>query len=419
VLSAHSVAHAGSQSLDIPSIARNLGVQVVFEGTVREVGNRIRVAARVISADGFQLWSQRLDAEADSSNLLALQEQFASALVSRVRPQLSFVRTADASVSQILLAAYPAVLKGESLFEDGATADIHEALARFREVEQSTPGYPRVFCGISRCQAWMALHGARRSHEHVAQARTAAEMAMKLDPQMTESLIAMGTVHGLEWQWEAAEENCLKAAEQRSHAAGNRQFAVLSTQLGRFDQAGLHLERAHRIDPFSYQQKTAWASFFYLSRRFEEASQHFTEPLRYGPVPRDARLYLASIYAELGSHDTGRQIAKELQISVGADLPSLGWIAEVFARCQDRAAAEAIVEKFDLLSDGADLSRYRQARLAMALGIEELAIALLNFSYSERDAELPYVAVEPRFDPIRQLPQFADLVRRVRSAGAE
>ncbi len=87
VLSAHSVAHADSQSLDIPSLARNLGVQVVFEGTVREIGNRIRVAARVISADGFQLWSQRLDAEADSSNLLVLQEQFASALVSRVRPQ--------------------------------------------------------------------------------------------------------------------------------------------------------------------------------------------------------------------------------------------------------------------------------------------------------------------------------------------
>ncbi len=141
--------------------------------------------------------------------------------------------------------------------------------------------------------------------------------------------------------------------------------------------------------------------------------------MRYGPLPRDARLYLALIHAELGRHDAARQIAKELQISVGADLPSLGWIAEVYARCEDRAAAEAIVEKFDLLSDGADLSRYRQARLAMALGIKDLALALLNSSYTEEEPELPYVAVEQIFDPIRQVPQFADLIRKVHSAGAE
>lgn len=414
VLSAHSTAYLGTQS-DVPGLARKLGAQIVFEGTVREEGNRMRVTASIVSADGFQLWSQRLEAEADSSNLFSMQEQFASALVSRVKPQQSIVQSKKASATPLLLSVYPTILKGDSLLEEGTFTDVQGALAKFCEVKEITPGYARPFCGIARCHVWMALHGSPRSREHVSEASSAAEEAIKLDPQMTEALTSMGSVQASEWKWEDAEASFVKATAQRSHAGANRHFAMLLTVLGRFDEAYLYLERAQRIDPFSYLQKTARAQFFYLSGRYEEALEHFTEPLRYGPIPLDAQLYVALIYSELGKYEIARRIAEHAQRCVGADLPSLGRIAEIYARCEDHISAVSIIERFGLLSNDAGISKYRRARLAAALDRRDMAISMLSASYLDKEAELPYLVVEHRFDPIRQMPEFSELVRKIQS----
>ena len=413
VVSANSIAQLGARSSDVPGLARRLGVQIVFEGTVREEGNRVRVTGRIVSADGFQLWSQRLDAEADASELFDMQEQFASALVSRVRPQQSIVVAAKATVSPRLLSVYPTLLKGESLIEEGTVADIQAALAKFCEVAQTTPHYARLFCGIARCHVWMALHGAPRSQEHISQARSAAETAIKLDPRMADALTSLGSVQALEWEWEEAEASLRKAAENRSHAAGNRQFAMLLTLLGRFDEACLYLNTAHKIDPFSYQQKAAAARFFYLGRRYEEALEHFAEPMRYGPVPIDAQLDLALIHSALGNYESATRLAQLVQRCTGVDLPLLARVAEVYAQCQNRGLAESITEKFGLVSDDTRMSKFSRARLAAALGREEEAMSLLSASCSDKEAELPYVAVEPGFDPIRQMPDFSELVRKI------
>ena len=416
VVSANSVASLGAHASDVPSLARKLGVQIVFEGTVREEGNRVRVTGRIVNADGFQLWSQRLDAEGDASKLFDVQEQFASALVSRVRPQQSIVVAAKASAGPLLLSVYPTLLKGEALIEEGMIPDVQAALAKFREVIQIAPGYARPHCGIVRCHVWLALHGAPRSDDHVAQARMAAERALKLDPQMADALTSKGWVQALEWKYEEAEDTFRRAAEYRSHAAAARGLALLLVLLGRFDEACHYLEHAQRIDPFSNLQKAARAKFFYLSRRLEEALESLTEPLRHGPLPLDAQLYLALIYAELGKTEMAIRLAQQAQHCTGAQLPLLSWIAEIYARCQDLAVAQSMSEKFGLLSAGAEISKYRQARLAVALGREEEAMTLLAASYAEREAELPYIAVEPRFASVRSRPQFSELLRQIRFA---
>jgi TolB-like protein/Tfp pilus assembly protein PilF len=414
VVSGNSLASLSAEFSDVPSLARKLGVQIIFEGTVREESNRVRVAGRIVNADGFQLWSQRLDAEGDHSKVFAMQEQFASALVSRIRPHQSIVVAAKATASPLLLSVYPTLLKGESLIEEGVITDVQAALGKFREVARITPSYARPYSGIARCHFWMALHGAPRSYEHIVQAKSAAETALKLDPQMVDALTSSASVQALEWKWEEAEVGFRKAAENKLHAAGNRQFAMLLTLLGRFDEACLYLDSAQRIDPFSYLQKATRANFLYLSRRYDEALEHFSEPLRYGPIPLDAQLYLALVNAELGKREVARLIAQQAQHCTGAHLPTLSWIAEVYARCQDVAVAEAIAKKFGLLSSDAEISKYRQARLAVALGDREMAMSLLTASYSDKEAELPYLAVEPGFDSIRQTPEFSELVRKIR-----
>jgi TolB-like protein/Tfp pilus assembly protein PilF len=418
VVAANSTVHLGAQVTDLPSLARKLGVQILFEGTVREEGNRIRVTGRIVNADGFQLWSQRLDAESDSSNAFDVQEQFASALVSRVRPQQSMVLSAKASAGPLLLSVYPTLLQAEALIEEGMVPDVQAALAKFEEVAQVAPAYARPLCGVVRCHVWMALHGAPRSHEYTARAKTAAERALKLDPKMADAITSVASVQGLEWKWEEAEASFRKAAEHRAHAPASREFAMLLTLLGRFDEACLYLDTAQRIDPFSHLQKATRARFFYFSRRYQEAVQDLVEPLRHGPIPLEAQMHLARIYTELGRANEARRLAEQAQRCSGAQAPLLAAIAEIHARCQDRVVAESMTEKFALLTPDVELSKYRQARLAISLGRQEIALSLLSASYREKDAELPYVAVEPGFDSLRQAPEFSALVGQIRAAGS-
>ena len=67
-----------------------------------------------------------------------------------------------------------------------------------------------------------------------------------------------------------------------------------------------------------------------------------------------------------------------------------------------------------LLSSGAPLSRYRQALLSIALGDSEGALSLLSCALDRKEAELPWLAVDPRFDPIRQDARFAEIVSKVK-----
>ena len=64
------------RNVDIPTIARHLGVRYVLEGSVRFNGDRVRVTAQLIDAEGgFHLWSDTYDR--DLSNTFTIQDEIA------------------------------------------------------------------------------------------------------------------------------------------------------------------------------------------------------------------------------------------------------------------------------------------------------------------------------------------------------
>jgi TolB-like protein len=413
VVAASSMAQLGTQISDIPALAKKLGVQIVFEGTVREDGSRVRVTSRMVNEDGFQLWSQRFDADPDPQSLFRVQEQIASALMNRVAPQQSVVRKLKATAGPSILAVYPAILAAEALLDQGASADVQAALGKFQEIATEVPGYARPYCGMTQCYYSMALRGAPHAADLVSNARRAATRALELDPQMIEAISAMGGVLTLEWNWTEAEASFVEATNIGVHATTCRQFAMLLAALERFDEAWLYLQKAQQIDPFSYRQKIACAKFLYLSRRYEEALQHFSEPLAYGPIPLEVELYQAFAHIGLGHHDVGKKLAQAVQRQVGGQLPLRAYIAEIFALCGEVELAAKTAEEFRLLDSPNALSGFRQASLSIALGDPTAALSLLSNACKNREAELSWLAVDPRFDPIRKLDGFSEILARI------
>src|SRR5207237_5182323 len=76
------------KNTDVREIGRQLDVATVLEGSVRKTSNRLRVAARLVSAsDGDQLWSEEYDREL--RDVFAVQGDIARAITAALRLRLS------------------------------------------------------------------------------------------------------------------------------------------------------------------------------------------------------------------------------------------------------------------------------------------------------------------------------------------
>lgn len=398
---------------DIPTLSQKYGLSTVVEGTVREDFDRLRITARVLGSDGFQLSSHRFDTEANGEALAQVQERIASAFVSRARPEQSRVRRRKAAPSALTMAVYPLVLHAETLLDEGSASDLPASLAKFHEARELAPTYARAWCGISHCNLEIALRGASPSRTLVSTARQAALRAIELDPDMIESYSCLGGAQALEWDWINAEKSFQRGIDLGTHAHASRRYGLFLAALGRFDEASHHFAAAQQIDPFSNRQKVARAKFLYLTRRYLEGLRPLSESQIYGPLPVEARSLLALMAAHQADKTRAKQLIESIRPDSSAQLPMMAGIAEVMALIGEREEANHITRSFKLLSPDAGMSRFRQALLSMALDDTRGAMSFLRLADEDHEAELVWIGVEPRLDPIRGMSEFQELMRRV------
>lgn len=388
-------------SSDIPTIARRLEVEVLFEGTVRDSGSLLRITSRVVTADGFQIWSQQFDAASDSDSTFKFAKTMASALIGRVRPQLSLIRKRKATAGAAVYAVYPLVLAGEALLDEGTEAATRNALAKFQEASELEPLYARSLCGIAQCHCDLASHGIPKSAEAVATALDMVARAAQLDPDLASLPATKAVTLALSWKWAEADAAFQKALSVGDDAGTFRLYALYLAALKRFDESWDHIHQAQEIDPFSSRQKLVQARWFYLSRNFEEGIEYCTQRPVYGSLPVEARLALARMHNALGQQEEARRIAQALHKECGAQPGVMSSVAEILAASGDAAAANRIAADMNFLAPSSALSKTRQALLSLAFDSKEDALLSLAAAHNEREAELVWLASDPRYDALR------------------
>jgi TolB-like protein/Tfp pilus assembly protein PilF len=413
VTAASSVNTLLSQSLDVPGLAHKLNVQVVFEGTVREEDNKLRITSRIVNADGFQIWSHRFETEPQPQGLFEVSEQIASALVSRTRPELSKIRKGKASAGASVLAVYPLILSAEALLDQGTLSDTQLALAKFQEAAQVQPDYARPFCGIAQCYCGLAVRGIPNSAWAVQRAKEEARRAFEMDSEMPLVPAAMACAAALSWNWAEAEQHFKESLRFGQSAAALREYALLLAALGRFAEAWDYAQQAQRIDPFSHRQKLVYAKIFHLTSRYEEGAEYFAKRSLYGAIPVEEGLYRALILVSLNRTTEAKQLARETQAGTSVQAPALGMVAEILAMCGEPDAARKISSDFQLLSVKSPMSKFRQALLYLPLGDSESALSSLLAAYDEHEAELIWFAQDPRLDRIRSDQRYTSLLTKI------
>jgi len=135
---------------DLRTIGQTLGVDHVLEGSVRKMGNRVRVTAQLIDpADGSHLWASAYDRSLD--DIFTIQEDIAKTVASALRISISARVVRQGGTRNF--EAYDAYLAGLAAASEGGADNVLASIAAFRRAVVIDPGF---------IAAWGALAGAYR-----------------------------------------------------------------------------------------------------------------------------------------------------------------------------------------------------------------------------------------------------------------
>lgn len=393
------------KNVDVATIARQLQVQAILEGSIRRDGNRLRITATLIDAtDGAVLWGDSF--ERTDSSIFAIQDEISGAIVDALRLKLAGNKAKGTSTNN--LAAQELYFKGMKAFHAGTDPELRAALQFFDQAIALDSTYALAYAGLAKTYAVLPAFGDFPVADALNRGNVAASRAMALQSDLGEAYAARGQIaQNLEWDLRSALTHYGKALRTSPNDANTHQwYAEALLMTGDLQNAQNEIQRALEIDPLSATAQNLRG--YHLLLRGETANAHriFQLLLREHPEFRFGYLNLA--FATLAAREYGDAVP-----ALVAAFPQFGPEVGIFV-----AAASGQGDA----SDAADMIRSIAqsehgsviALLYAAIGQREAALSTLEASLaSANDASLPYWLLHPLFGPLRNDARFKKIVRDV------
>lgn len=309
------------KDVDIPSVAKQLGVANVLEGSVRKSGKQVRITAQLIDArNGFHLWSGTYDREFD--DIFAIQDEIASRVVDALK--LTLLGDEHAHVDRHPtdnLAAYDAYLLGRQKMARRTSAALQEAVGHFTEAIRLDPHYSLAFVGLADAYALLGHYGALDDREVVAMAGPAVERALELNDQLGEAYASLGAVRFRRQDYAGAEQ-AYKTALQLSpnYAPAYHGYAtLLNWGFGRTAEALELNQVALGLDPLSTAINMAVVEGLHELGRFEDALALCQRIIAIDPKYPRGYTIMADLYWEVFAQldQSVRWLKKAVELDAG------------------------------------------------------------------------------------------------------
>lgn len=407
IIARTSVMKYKSVNKDISSIARELGVDYILEGSIRRDGDRVRITAQLIHAgDQTYLWSETYDRPLGGA--LGVQSEVAEKIASALAIELLGDRHTDAFYSTSA-EAVDAYLRGRYLLNKGDAESILKSVEYFSQAIEKDSGYAAAFAGLADSYRLLGMYYAMLPAEAYPKAKRAALRALELDPNNAEASVALGTIRfRYEWEWEEAERDFLRALEiNPSLGIAHHDYAWFLVAMGRLDEGIEHIKTAQRLDPLSPLANSDVGWVYLMARRYDEAIEQIKRTLELEPRFGSAFACLERAYTLKGQHkealETLLKHTGQSNASVQDGDPEQS-IRALYRRMLNRRLEEMKKTRS---------SSYSVAILCAAAAEPNLALEWLEVAFKERDPMLVSVSSDPTFDFLRGDARFERLLKRI------
>jgi TolB-like protein/Tfp pilus assembly protein PilF len=419
VISRTSVMGFKDTHVSVPEIAKTLGVDAIVEGSVIRDGGRVRVHAQLIrAATDEHFWSQTYDRELGDA--LLLESEVAQAIAGRVEVTVTGAEHARlVAARQVSPDVYESYLKGQFTETKGnSPAAMKESIVYFEDAIKKDPAFAPAYLGLARAYDRLGQPGVGGAPPSEVRPKliSAARKALELDPELPGAHALMGDLHQIQWEWSDAEREYKLALDLSPNDAGaNLAFSSWLLFQGRSEEALAWSRRARELEPFYITGTTiGWTLF--QARHYDEAIRELRSDLA---VRRDDGSTYWSCwflgYALIANGQPGEAIpVLEKALALSERNPAvIGVLVRAYVHAGRRTEALRLLGELKRRQQTGYVPAAAFVNAYLGVSDNEQAFAWLERAYQEHSQILQYIKVHPFFDPLRDDPRFADLVRRV------
>ena len=254
VISRTTIMKYKNSNKSLKDIGKELGVANILEGSIRRVGERVRITGQLINATNDQhLWAEKYDR--DIKDIFAVQDEVANAIANALRIELSDEEAMMISQSSTKsIEAYDYYIKGRRLSYFYESAKREEALENYRKAIEIDPDYALPYAGISRVRMSQATFQAMENEFTSIALKEAEEYGKKavlLGPNEAEAHFALGFFYNQTEKYNLAFSSLNKTLMLNpSHAHAHDEIGdVYLYNYGDFDRAIPWYNKALMRDP--------------------------------------------------------------------------------------------------------------------------------------------------------------------------
>lgn len=397
----------------IATVARDLAVDYVLEGSVRRSAPRVRITAQLIrGSDQSHVWTESY--ERDWNDLLAIQKDIgarvAESLALELVPAYQAQMARDASVSA---AAYEQYLRGLYLWNQRTRdplAQLTRAIGRFNAALEQQPDYAPALVGLADAHNSLAFNAVAPIADHYAQARAAVGRALEKDDRLAAAHATLAWMQlNVDHDWAAAGRSFARALELDPGDARTRfRYAHLLAVRGDLSGASRETTVAAQVDPLSAEIPEFQAFIAWYDRRPDAALASMRRASDLNANAARFGAFAAYAAAARGDCATARDELTRLR-GAADDVPRTTEAAYALARC---ATDPGVVERFreDL---AARRLVYPEAMIHFGRGELDEFFRGLDAAIDAQSPEVIWIGIEPLFRPLHGDPRFQAALRRV------
>ena len=368
---------------DISEIGRKLKVSTVLEGSVRKMGNRLRIAAQLINvADGYQLWSERFDR--DVEDVFAIQDEISQAIFDALRVILSEgEKKAIERDRSVNMQAYEYYLRGRQFIHQWSRSGLEYARQMFRRAIEIDPDYALAYAGLADSCSLLYMNCDARE-QNLTQGNAASRRALELGPDLAEAHLSSGLTHSLSM---------------------------------RFTEAEREFEFAMKLDPNLFEAVYHYGRAKIAQGAHADAAKLFERACILRPEDFQAPNFLAQCYVSMGLKDESAAKYKKARGLIDERLElnpddaracQLG--AAISARLNDRELATDYARRALTINPDDPLLLYNISCMYALLGSPDDALNCLEKAVDKGYGQKDWVEHDSDLDSLRELPRFQRIV---------
>ena len=392
---------------DMRTIAAQLGVANLLEGSVRKAGMELRITAQLIRAsDGVHLWSQTY--ERKLTDVFKVQDEIAATVASALKATLQGTSSA-AGDKTANVEAHNLYLQGRYFAARATLEDMNTAISCYDKAVQLDAGYAAAWAALGNAYAWTAQFGDVRVAEATEKARAAARTALRLDPRLSEAHATLALILGsydYDWAGAQAEADQAVALDPRNPENLLRAGGI-ALAFSDLDKA-LQLHRdAVRIDPLRADGYMILGYILYATGRLDDSMAALRTCARITPGQVKIHFLLGQVTLAQRHPDEARKF-NAAEMAPWYRLTGLAIIEDAQG---NRAAADVALA--ELIKIGSEPAAAQIAEVYAHRRDLDSAFKWLERGIAQRDPGLRWLKVDLLYASLRGDPRFKLLLKKV------